>query len=237
MSSTFHQSMKYREEGLSVLPVEEGGKKPATHWKKFQQRQPTLGELRQWFDWDTRYNIGIVTGQISGIVVVDFDDKERAREFFKRNKDIVTVIVETRRGAHFYFSHSGTQISNSTGSFDVRGDGGYVVAPPSVVQGHEYRFVKGYDDFQKLNPMPELVAKKKTNGKKVTDGKKYISAIRAVSGEKGHAATFRACCKLRDAGMSPQDALAALVEWNETNAEPPWTVGELLHKVNDVFGV
>lgn len=222
---------------MSVLPVEEGGKKPAIHWKEFQQRQPTLGELRQWFDWDTRHNIGIITGQISGIVVVDFDDKERAREFFTQHKDIVTVIVKTRRGAHFFFSHSGTQIPNSTGSFDIRGDGGYVVAPPSVVAGHEYKFVEGYDDLRNLNPLPELVVeKKRTNGRKVTDGKKYISAIHAVSGEGGHNATFRAACKLRDAGMTPQEALAALIDWNETNAEPPWTVDELLHKVNDVFG-
>jgi len=42
-------------------------------------------------------------------------------------------------------------------------------------------------------------------------------------------------CILRDAGLSEAETLAAMIEWNQANAEPPWTVKELLHKVQDVF--
>lgn len=64
-------------------------------------------------------------------------------------------------------------------------------------------------------------------------GPAYIAHIRAISGQGGHNATFRAACKLRDSGLGEAEALAALVEWNETNAQPKWTVKELLHKVDD----
>lgn len=37
--------------------------------------------------------------------------------------------------------------------------------------------------------------------------------------------------------MTPDEALATLIEWNETNAEPCWTVWELQHKIRSAFEV
>ena len=63
----------------------------------------------------------------------------------------------------------------------------------------------------------------------------YISQIEAISGEGGHNATYRVACRLRDAGLSPTEAMAMLVRWNETNAVPPWTEWELTHKIKSAF--
>jgi len=63
----------------------------------------------------------------------------------------------------------------------------------------------------------------------------YISRIEAVAGEGGHNATFRAACKLRDAGLSPEEAFSVLSDWNETNASPPWSAKELEHKIRSAF--
>ena len=69
----------------------------------------------------------------------------------------------------------------------------------------------------------------------IRDGHAYIAQIQAISGQRGHMQTFRAACKLRDAGMRPDEALDALRTWNTTNAKPPWTAQELSHKVRDAF--
>lgn len=63
----------------------------------------------------------------------------------------------------------------------------------------------------------------------------YIRTIHAISGQHGHNQTFRAACKLRDAGLTPEEALCELVIWNRTNATPPWSVQELLHKVQSAY--
>lgn len=64
----------------------------------------------------------------------------------------------------------------------------------------------------------------------------YIQRIEAVAGHGGHNATFRAACKLRDAGLSAEEALAVLEHWNATNAKPPWSTAELRHKILSVYG-
>jgi hypothetical protein len=70
---------------------------------------------------------------------------------------------------------------------------------------------------------------------KIRDGVTYIQSIQAVAGEGGHNATFRAACKLRDSGLSAQQALKVILQWNETNARPPWTEKELAHKIHDAY--
>jgi len=84
-------------------------------------------------------NIGIVTGKVSGLVVVDIDSEE-GMEAWKRHapnpEDIQTPTVKTPHGTHLYFRHPGNgYIGNNTRRIegcDLRADGGYVVAPPSV---------------------------------------------------------------------------------------------------------
>src|SRR4030066_861832 len=70
---------EYVSRGFSVFPLQENGKKPAVpSWKEYQTRKTTDAELVTWFGNGNpnNYNIGIVTGAISGITVVDFDTPE-----------------------------------------------------------------------------------------------------------------------------------------------------------------
>ncbi len=214
-------------------PLVKGGKKPLL--KEWQNLDATIDRIRHWFA--QGLNFGLITDRVA---VLDFDDKGPAREFCVQNRSHIKTIVETRRGIHFYFRNEG-QIRNTIGTPDVRGIGGYVVSPGSVVGDHLYRFVDGYDEIDpgKMEPLRAAwLPKRDSVGAargRITDGARYIMHIHAVSGEGGHNATFRAACKLRDSGMSEAEALAAMVEWNKTNAEPPWTVKELLHKVRSAF--
>jgi hypothetical protein len=57
----------------------------------------------------------------------------------------------------------------------------------------------------------------------------------AINGQGGHAATFAAACRLVEFGLSFEQALPLLMEWNETHCLPPWTEAELRHKLADAF--
>jgi len=154
--------------------------------------------------------------------------------------------VETPHGVHFPFRHPGGVIRNAVKTtiagllVDIRGDGGFVITPPACIAGHGYRFVDGYGfDLKKLEMFdPSWIQEKRPiTRKEVRDAVSYISRIRAIQGKGGSNSTFRAACVLRDSGMDEAAALAALVEWNKTNAIPPWEICDLLKKVRDAFRV
>ena len=137
----------YRDRyGFSVIPLKLD-KRPYIKWEEFQRRKATNEELDEWFDKYWRLNdgmIGIVTGKISGLAVVDFDDKDLVtKEFIDTS---VVPIASTPRGYHFYFKYEDgiTNTAHIGGKpIDVRGEGGYVVAPPSVTgEGKKYEWVK-----------------------------------------------------------------------------------------------
>jgi hypothetical protein len=66
----------------------------------------------------------------------------------------------------------------------------------------------------------------------------YITTLPpAMAGQRGHAATFAAACRLVEFGLSPDQAFPLLLEWNQTHCKPLWTEGELRHKLTDAFRV
>ena len=73
--------------------------------------------------------------------------------------------------------------------------------------------------------------------RKIVDGVAYIKNIVAQQGQGGDKETYRAACKLQESGMTESEALAALVDWNRTNATPPWSTSDLLYKVRRAYEV
>ena len=186
--------------------------------------------------WNGKQNVGV---NCRGLVVVDFDVKEAGREFYRKYRNILKTVVETRKGAHIYFRGESRNGKHKYG--DIRSSGGQVVAPDSVVKDWNYRFATPLVPSEELplfrSEMIELKRGIEIQQKAVKDGARYISHIQAISGQGGHNSTFRAACKLKEAGMDEAEALAAMVEWNRTNCLPPWTTKELLHKVRSAFSI
>lgn len=64
--------------------------------------------------------------------------------------------------------------------------------------------------------------------------RRYVTSIRAIAGAGGHASTFAAAVALvKGFSLPPDTALELLRRWNETNADPPWTEPELVHKIRE----
>lgn len=122
---------------FSVIPILPGDKRPLIKWEEFQKRKATRSEIISWWSSNPDANIGIVTGPISDLAVVDIDTdegKEAILEYIPQ--EITTPTLKTPKGGrHLYFRYpKDITIRNNARLIpgcDFRGEGGYVVAPPS----------------------------------------------------------------------------------------------------------
>jgi hypothetical protein len=142
----------FAQRGIPSFPLK--GKEPLTpHGFKDATTDPRRLHL-----WGNRYpgaNIAIPTGGVSGLAVVDRDgDSDQARQIWVSLPP--TVEVATSRGRHRYYSvPKGTKVRSRklAKDVDLKADGGYVVAPPSVhPSGARYRWVSSQHD---IAPLPE----------------------------------------------------------------------------------
>lgn len=118
--------------GFSVFPVPLREKRSRISWKQFQKRSPTAVELAVWSKSES--NAAIATGRISGIVVLDTDSPEAEAEVARCGLP-ETPVAKTDKGHHYYFKHPGFEVRNfarKIAGCDLRGDGGYVIAPGSI---------------------------------------------------------------------------------------------------------
>jgi hypothetical protein len=133
------------DKGKSIIPVGRD-KRPLLNWQEFQTRKPTKMEVEGWFDRWPEANIAMPTGALNGVVVIDCDSDDANRRFLEVCPAATkTLTAKTPRGFHYYFQHE-EGVRNDAGrklgeGIDIRGDGGYVLVPPSVLDsGHGYHW-------------------------------------------------------------------------------------------------
>ena len=126
------------------------GKHPALRsWNKYQKKRPTRENLESWFEIDgpyERHNLGVITGSVSGnAFVTDVDvgpDKEGAENMYDLQLTYgefpsTLVTVTGSGGNHFFFKAPEGLVTKTdkdvlANHIDIRGEGGFVVVPPSI---------------------------------------------------------------------------------------------------------
>ncbi len=161
MTSKLEAALDYWERGWSIIPIKPDIKRPAIKWLEYQDRQPTEEEITEWWTRWPNHDIAIVTGAVSGVVVVDCDNQDAAHAAFDAGMRS-PIRVKTKRGHHLYFAHPLDGIrrgpragSNTRGDdwpkingLDFRGDGGYALLPPSTNYVWDYpRHTLDWDDM------------------------------------------------------------------------------------------
>ncbi len=154
----------YLKSGVSVIPLQPKGKTPLLKWTEFQKRKPTLKEIISWWDKTPDANIGIITGRINRLLVIDIDKKE-GWDFVKSKgyeAELCPIVKTGGGGVHLYYRYPegeitvGARIGEETHGIDYRGEGGYVVAPPSQHEnGNYYKWNKYIPDFSIFLNLPE----------------------------------------------------------------------------------
>lgn len=123
------------QQGFSIMPVGSDKRPLLASWKEYQNRIATEDEIIAWWAKHPKANIGVITGAISGITVVDIDTYAGADE----SPFPETYTVRTGNGGlqlYYKYCPGFTVSANAYPQFphvDLRSDGGYVVAPPSVI--------------------------------------------------------------------------------------------------------
>ncbi len=136
----------YHEHGLQVMPLPYGSKRPEASWKDYIYKPNTPEQLLAEFN--QQCNIAILGGEISNnFFVLDFDSMGLFHEHRRKIERILnnTAVVKTSRGVHVYLKAPYPVRTSKVGKLDIKGEGGYVIAPPSLhPDGKQYSF---WDEF------------------------------------------------------------------------------------------
>lgn len=141
-------ALDYEKQGFSVIPIIAGQKKAAIPWTEYQKRRATPEEIAEWWHQSPQNNIGIVTGKVSDLFVVDLDKYKKEYDpaiELEHFETIETPVAESPNGGtHLYmkFCEGLTIASGVFPAIDIRGEGGYIIAPPSVNgNGKPYKWI------------------------------------------------------------------------------------------------
>jgi hypothetical protein len=143
----------YSALGYSVIPLLgdrdlSRPKTPALPWSGFQNYRATVDDYKQWFSKSGFGGLGIVTGRISQLVVLDFDSETVFNTFKAQYPDLLethTVRSAGRGLPHLYFKlppHLHLDSQKRQG-IDLLSNGRYVVAPPTIINDQAYKVIRG----------------------------------------------------------------------------------------------
>lgn len=225
------------------------GKVPVLAWRVYQTRLPTPEELTAWFS-TTPMNVAVVTGAISGVVVVDADDPDALR-WCTAHLPYTPWQTKTSKGYHLWYRHPGVHVRNRarintpTGklAIDVRGDAGYVIAPGSLHKsGVTYAAAGDWNAPRERVPVfwpgwlarPSVAAPappRPHESSALERARRYLAAVPVPEiGCGSDAATLSMACRLvRGFGLSATDAETLLWEW--VGGRPGWTREWIARKV------
>ena len=159
--NTLPTALQYLRQGISVIPSDPKTKQPLFSWKEYQAKLPTEQQVKAMW---TRYPnamVSIITGQLSGILVVDCDSAEAIKKVEDTLPDSCEPIiaVSPRGGRHYYWQckNGKWQSKNSViEHIDIKANGGVIVAAPSRNdKGGKYTWLTELSfDKSKLQEMP-----------------------------------------------------------------------------------
>jgi Protein of unknown function (DUF3987)/Bifunctional DNA primase/polymerase, N-terminal/Primase C terminal 1 (PriCT-1) len=213
----------HRDEHGLWVPCADPGKVPLVAWKRFQDELPTEAEVRAWWRRWPDANIGMATGHLSRIVVLDLDGDLAVRTAQGLGYDNGPHAFTGRvGGVHRYFGYRPDEPRNfakKQGGIDYRGEGGYVVLAPSRHRlGRSYVWGEELGDLDDLPELPwwvnDLAQTASSNGQVLSRGE-LIDA-----GERNSRLTSIGG-GMRYTGASEDEILEELRRVNAARCRPP----------------
>jgi len=260
MSIFLNAALQYAKFGFSVIPISPGQKNPPLiPFKEYQTRRATPEEIAEWWIKWPDANIGIVTGKISDLTVVDLDkykieyDPTIEEEFFDSIE--TPTAVSPREGHHLYFTYcEGITIgSNIFPAIDIRGEGGYIVAPPSINgTGKPYKWIIGLEQNRAALPASFLASYNNINNSLINNNSKTIykssvslhdvssdltgayGAYKCLHEGNRNSDIFTIATALVRGGLDP-DMSRQVIEILANNCTPPYDLKEANESLKSAF--
>jgi putative DNA primase/helicase len=220
----FDYALKYFSLGFSVLPLGVKGKRAVVAWKKYETEKMNINDIDEWWSKWPDANIGIITGTINKLLVLDVDGDEgrQSLKIASNNVPINTVTARSSRGKHYYFREE-RAFSSYIGflpGMDIRCEGALIVAPPSIhASGKVYEWERSIFDYDLENTpawLSEILIEKETEKKA-----KEEARLGGIPIGRRNAELTRISGILRNKGLSPEAVRDTISRINKTQCDEP----------------
>ena len=235
--SMYDAAIEYAKKGFAVFPLKYRDKVPLTR-NGCKDATTDAAQIKAWWQKYPNANIGLATGSVSqNVFVIDLDiDEDRGIDGYHSLEDWqrehgdfpeTWTAITGRGGYHLYYRGNG-RIKNRAGiidGVDIRGNGGYVVAPPSIHKnGRRYEWEYSPDEFE--------LAKADNNVMYFLNHDDHRQSAsftmpNIVSAGQRNQMLFRFACMMQAKGASDQSVFAATMAENESSCLPPLTEQEV----------
>jgi Bifunctional DNA primase/polymerase, N-terminal len=258
--SRIKAALSYAELGWSVIPLYEvhqvdgewqcscrkgaGCGSPGKHPRTKNGCKDGTTDKNQIENWWGKYpeaNIGIVTGEMSDLIVLDVDIRpggEESLRLIKRDlADLSDPAVVTGGGFHYYFKFPrSAKITSATPlpGIDLKGGRGYVVAPPSNhISGVTYGWLRTLDT--PLDDFPFQIEELLSYGNNVRSGEESFREGTVISKGNRHNALLDKAVNIHHAGKTPKQIESELTTLNENVFDPPFDSEELKNEIDGII--
>ena len=232
----------YYNHGFGVIPIIPDEKKPYIKWESYQKKTPTLHEIEDWWGkWDSAM-VGLVTGEYYGLTVFDIDwyKIEDKLDIEQKFPPVATPTATSPQGGeHRYFKYHPDcpQRADILPGVDIRNDGGYIIAPPSMNGRGEYIWkdrLKISDISLRSVPNAYLKNIPTTVTTQTTLTTLGVEGLNFNEGARDQT-LFHIANSLVKGGMYEGNIEELLTLINEKICNPPLPKHEVVSKINSAF--
>lgn len=243
-SSARSAALSFARAAIPIFPCARDDKRPLTH-AGFHEASSDLGQVQAWWARWPAANIGMPTGSASGLDVVDIDVTAAGSGFILYERASVAGLVDGELarvrtpsgGTHVYFpaqaAHPQRCWQAASAHIDFRGDGGYVVVPPSMLATPNGRVSYSLDRLSAAGSKPvdatalrEFLAPRQPRAVSMPEvltwpePKRLAKWVSKLGEGERNRGLFWAACRLVEAGIAPADVEAALAPAAQTAGLP-----------------
>lgn len=222
---------KYLSRDWIIIPIKKNSKVCSIKWKKYQKEKPSKSEMLSWFDKNKDGNVGVITGEVSGITIVDVDSQEAVSGITSMlsDNDNCGLVITPRGGQHFYFAYT-PELKTTTNrnlKIDIRNDGAYALLPPSKINNKEYAWVSLPKKLSKVpDKLIEFLNKNEDNKHKFTKDNLQLGGR--------DSGLFHLAMTLAKGGMRYDEIYDALKPYADM-CQPPFPDNELRTKITSAL--
>jgi len=220
-------ALQYSELDYPVFPLIHNSKSPLGGTNGCKDATMDFDIIDNWFS-DGTYNLGLST---NGLLIIDIDIKDGPNEWFIANAGRFDGVPYQRTpsgGYHFFYDADGKEYRNTASQIadqvDTRGNGGYIVASPSVLDGDQYNFP---EPLPARNELPKVPAWLKIELSKTKDRDNSEILGNVIEWGRQNNTLTRWAGLLRHRGASEAEILAMLSKLNQDRCRPPMAQNEV----------
>src|SRR5882762_870880 len=253
-------ALSYAQNGWPVFPLSPNAKSPLKGSNGHKNATLNYEQVQRWWSENPTANIAVATGSPSGLIVFDVDPQHGGHESFKKLEKRYGPLPQTRMsrtahgGLHRFYAYpsDGNRYPNAVElqglpGIDVRGDGGYVVLPPSKLY-NRLSYIWGKTDIP-ISPAPvwllEALTHQSQNEKitqgggvaRVAGGKWVDRAVEQAREGNRNQIGFHLACQLRDDGLSESQARDVMLSYVDQvgQGKTPYTENEALLSLKSAY--